>query len=71
MPNLCELKRIILKEAYNFKYAIHPSSARMCQDLKQLYLWEGMKKDISDFVSRCLVCQQVKAEHQRPASLHQ
>jgi len=26
-----------------------------------------MKKDVADFVSRCLVCQQVKIEHQRPA----
>ena len=26
-----------------------------------------MKKDIADYVLRCLICQQVKAEHQRPA----
>ena len=30
-----------------------------------------MKRDIIEFVSRCLVCQQVKAEHHRPASLLQ
>ena len=30
-----------------------------------------MKKDIVDYVSRCLTCQQVKAEHQRPAGLLQ
>ena len=30
-----------------------------------------MKKDIVDFVSRCLTCQQVKVEHQRLVSLHQ
>ena len=30
-----------------------------------------MKRDIIEFVSCCLVCQQVKAEHQRPAGLHQ
>ena len=30
-----------------------------------------MKRDIAQFVAQCLVCQQVKAEHQRPArSLH-
>ena len=39
----------------------------MYQDLKQLYWWNGMKKDVADFVSRCLTCQQVKAEHQKPA----
>ena len=30
-----------------------------------------MKKHIGDFVRRCLTCQQVKAEHQRPARLLQ
>ena len=25
-----------------------------------------MKRDVAEFVARCLVCQQVKAEHQRP-----
>ena len=30
-----------------------------------------MKKDIADYVSRCLTCQQVKAEHQMPAGLLQ
>ena len=30
-----------------------------------------MKKDIAEFVARCLVCQQVKAEHQRLAGLLQ
>ena len=30
-----------------------------------------MKKDVAEFVSRCLICQQVKAEHQRPAGLLQ
>ena len=30
-----------------------------------------MKKDIAEFVSRCLTCQQVKFEHQRPSGLFQ
>ena len=30
-----------------------------------------MKKDIFDYAIKCLTCQQVKAEHQRPAGLHQ
>ena len=28
-----------------------------------------MKKDIAEYVSKCLTCQQVKAEHQVPSSL--
>ena len=26
-----------------------------------------MKRDVAEFVSRCLVCQQLKAEHQKPS----
>ena len=30
-----------------------------------------MKRHVGDFVRRCLTCQQVKAEHQKPAGLLQ
>ena len=32
---------------------------------------EGLKKDVAEFVYNCLICQQVKAEHQRPVGLLQ
>ena len=40
-------------------------------DLSQHYWWCGMKRYISDFVSRCLTCQQVKCKHQRPGGVSQ
>ena len=43
----------------------------MYRDLKETFWWPEMKKEIAEFVSRCLQCQQVKAEHQRPAGLLQ
>ena len=39
----------------------------MYRDLKQSYWWSGMKREIANYVSKCLVCQQIKAKHQRPA----
>jgi hypothetical protein len=39
----------------------------MYQDMKKLFLWPGMKKEIVEFVSKCLTCQKIKAEHQRPS----
>lgn len=43
----------------------------MYQDLKKLFWWPGMKKDIAQFVYSCLTCQKSKAEHQRPGGLMQ
>ena len=43
----------------------------MYQDLKQRFWWHEMKREIARYVAKCLVCQQVKAEHQRTAGLLQ
>jgi hypothetical protein len=43
----------------------------MYRDLKGYFWWNGMKQDVAEFVKRCSTCQQVKAEHQRPAGLLQ
>ncbi|GJS92237.1 putative reverse transcriptase domain-containing protein [Tanacetum coccineum] len=53
------------------KYSIHPGADKMYYDLKDRYWWPGMKKDIAVYVSRCLTCLKVKAEHQRPSGLLQ
>ncbi|XP_027155148.1 uncharacterized protein LOC113755310 [Coffea eugenioides] len=43
----------------------------MYHDVKELYWWDGLKKDVAEFVQKCLICQQVKAEHQKPSGLLQ
>ncbi|GJZ00489.1 putative reverse transcriptase domain-containing protein [Tanacetum coccineum] len=40
-------------------------------DLKKLYLRPNMKADIATYVSKCLTCAKVKAEHQKPSGLLQ
>ncbi|KAE8706452.1 Detected protein of unknown function [Hibiscus syriacus] len=66
-----ELRQIILNEAHSSPYVIHPGGDKMYMNLRERYHWVGMKKDISDFMARCLTCQQVKAEHQHPSGLLQ
>ncbi|GFS41476.1 hypothetical protein Acr_00g0074550 [Actinidia rufa] len=71
VPNIPEVKRQVLEEAHNTKFTMHPGGTKMYRDLKETFWWPGMKKEIAEFVSQCLSCQQVKAEHQRPAGLLQ
>ena len=61
-----ELKRDIMEEAYSSAYAMHLGSTKMYRTLKEHYWWNGMKREIASFISRCLTCQQVKVEHRRP-----
>jgi hypothetical protein len=71
VPEDDDLRNLIMKEAHQAPYAAHPGVQKMYADLKQLFFWTGMKKDITKFVARCLECQQVKAEHRHPAGLLQ
>ena len=71
VPDDNDLRKAILEEAHSGSFAIHPSSTKMYQDLKMSFWWSGMKRDISEFVTKYLVCQRVKAEHQVPSGLLQ
>ena len=71
IPDDNDLRKAILEEAHSGSFAIHPGSTKMYQDLKMSFWWSGMKRDISEFVTKCLVCQRVKAEHQVPSGLLQ
>ncbi|GJV85957.1 putative reverse transcriptase domain-containing protein [Tanacetum coccineum] len=64
-------KTSVLKmwESHKSKYSIHPGSDKMYQDMKKLYWWPNIKADIATYVSKCLTCLKVKAEHQKPSGL--
>ena len=66
VPNVKDLRKFIMEEAHCLAYALHPGSTKMYWTIKENYWWFGMKRDIANFMSRCLVCQQVKAKHQKP-----
>jgi hypothetical protein len=71
VPNVEDLKQLIMKEAHDSKYSIHPGGTKMYQDLKQRFWWHGMKREIAFFVARCDICQRVKADTTRiPAYCH-
>ncbi|GJR92486.1 putative reverse transcriptase domain-containing protein [Tanacetum coccineum] len=69
LPCYGGLRALIMHESHKSKYFVHPGSDKMYQDIKKLYWWPNMKADITTYVSKCLTCLKVKAEHQKPFGL--
>ena len=63
VPWLADLREEILRKFHCSRFVVHPSGTKMYHDLCRQYCWSGMKKQVRDFVRRCLTCQQVKAEN--------
>ncbi|GJX24343.1 putative reverse transcriptase domain-containing protein [Tanacetum coccineum] len=66
-----DVRTLIMDKGHKSKYSVHPGADKMYYDLKDRYWWQGMKKDIAVYVSKCLTCFKVKAEHQSPSGLLQ
>jgi len=71
VPNNSRLRKELLKESHDSMLTTHSGSTKMYWDLKSHFWWSGMKRDIADFMARCLTCQKVKAEDQKPGGLLQ
>ncbi|WMV45861.1 hypothetical protein MTR67_039246, partial [Solanum verrucosum] len=51
IPNVDDLWEKILSEADSSRYSIHPGATKLYRDLQEVYLWNGMKKGIVEFVA--------------------
>ena len=69
VPDIDELRSEVLKESHQSKLTIHPGGNKMYRDMKRTYYWKGMKKDVGNFISKCMNCQLVKAEQNKPSGL--
>jgi hypothetical protein len=69
VPDIKSIWEMILKEAHETAYSTHPGIEKMYQDLKKIFWWYDMKREIAEYVTICDSCQRLKAEHQRPAGL--
>ena len=47
VPNDSDIGKLILLEAHDSPYSIHPGNTKMYLDLKERFWWTGMKKDIA------------------------
>ena len=66
-PDVDNQREEILEETHFVAYSVHPGATKMYHSIRDLYWWDGLKKDVADYVAKCLTCQQVKAEHQKPS----
>ncbi|KAI3775001.1 hypothetical protein L1987_49569 [Smallanthus sonchifolius] len=71
VPVFENLRELVMDEAHQSRYSIHPGSDKMYHDLKVLYWLPKMKADIATYVSKCLTCAKVKIEYQKPSGLLQ
>ena len=71
VPQWTVLRDEILREFHCSHFAVHLSGTKMYRDLRCQYYWSWMKRHVRDFVRRCLTCQHIKSEHQKPAGLLQ
>ncbi|GJT32465.1 putative reverse transcriptase domain-containing protein [Tanacetum coccineum] len=69
VPLTGDVRTLIMDEAHKSKYSVHLRADKMYYDLRDMYRWPGMKKDIALYVCKCLTCSKVKAKHQRPSGL--
>ncbi|GJZ76548.1 putative reverse transcriptase domain-containing protein [Tanacetum coccineum] len=71
VPLVGGVRTIIMDETHTTRYSVHIGADKMYHDLRDMYWWPGMKRDTATYVSKCLTCSKVKAEHQRPSGLLQ
>jgi hypothetical protein len=66
IPDNDEMKKMTAEESHRSSLSIHPGATKMYHDLKKLFWWSGLKRDVAQFVYSCLICQKSKVEHQKP-----
>ena len=53
VPNQDGLHEFILKESHRATYMAHLRVQKMYANLKQIFFWARMKKDVANFVEKC------------------
>ena len=61
VPDVAEIRKSILEEGHRSGLSIHPGATKMYHDLKKLFWWPGIKKEIAEFVYACLVVRSRKS----------
>jgi hypothetical protein len=68
IPNCDDLK-IIMDELYKIPYTGYLGYQKMITTTRKMFYWPRLKKDIADYLAKCLECQHDKEEHRHPIGL--
>ncbi|GJR23972.1 putative reverse transcriptase domain-containing protein [Tanacetum coccineum] len=49
IPLVGGIRKLIMDEAHTSRYSVHPGADKMYYDLRDLYWWPGMKRDIAEY----------------------
>jgi len=69
VPILEDILEEVLLESHCSRMTIHPRGDKMYRNMKRVFYWSGMKRKVTEYVSKCLPCQRVKAEQEKPGGL--
>ena len=66
-----ELRNLVLKEMHNVLYVGQPGYQKTIAAIRSQFFWLGMKKDVVDYIARCMECQRVKDKNRHPTGFLQ
>ncbi|GJT60819.1 putative reverse transcriptase domain-containing protein [Tanacetum coccineum] len=59
------IRTLIMDEAHASRYSVHSGADKTYYDLRGMYWWPCMKKDIATYVSDCLTCSKAEIEESK------
>jgi hypothetical protein len=71
IPSCDNLNRFVMDELHKRSSTGHRRYQKMITTTRKQFYWPGLKKDIADYLAKCIECQQVKPEHQHPSNFLQ
>lgn len=69
VPNVYDLRENILYEVHSLRYSIQPRATKMYRHLGGVFWWNGVKKNIAEFVNKFPNYEQVKVEDNKQGGL--
>ena len=57
IPNVVDLRRIVMDEIHQAPYYGQPRYQKTIAIARKQYFWPRMKKDIDEYISKCMKCQ--------------